>query len=84
MNIIKIKDQLKNFIYENFPKARQENIDFDFDLMGGKVIDSLGMLPIIEFIETSFNIIVENDHVIEENFKSISTMAEYIITQLPN
>jgi acyl carrier protein len=62
------------------------NDEFIFDgeikdsdsLLDNGVIDSMGVLRIVEFIEKNYNIKVKNDEITPDNFDSIDKIKNYI------
>lgn len=50
----------------------------DDDLLNSGVIDSLGVVRLISFIESEYNIKVPPQDMVIENFMSVGAMAEYI------
>lgn len=73
--IIKLTEFIKNnFYYHDEAKV----IDSDLSLMDKGVIDSTGILELIEFIEDTFSISIENDEIVPENLDSINKMRDFI------
>lgn len=73
-----IIDQLSSFIVSMFPDLSEKKI-VATDRLIESGIDSLGMLVLIEYIENTYRIRISNEDVIEENFGTMETIAEYII-----
>ncbi|PWH82539.1 phosphopantetheine-containing protein [Algibacter marinivivus] len=48
------------------------------DLLGGGILDSLGMMKLITFIEETFNIEVAPEDMVIENFMTVENICEYI------
>lgn len=48
------------------------------DLMGSGLIDSLGMIRLVGFIETTYGIQVPVEDLTIENFKSLETINNYL------
>jgi acyl carrier protein len=62
-------------------KADQKNIaDGDNIIMSG-VIDSLGIMHLITFLEDKFKIKVKDDEILPENFESIESISNYLNSQ---
>jgi len=66
-----ISDQ---FIFEN----HNITLNSKTALLESRIIDSLGILQVIEFLEREFEIIVEETEMIPENFDSIENMSRFI------
>ena len=53
-------------------------IDIHDDLLGSGLVDSLGMMKLILFIETEFEIKVPPEDMIIENFMTVSHICNYL------
>ena len=74
----KIIDQLNDFIYQTFPRARAKTVAVTDMLLDQGIVDSLGLLEIVGFIESTFDINVQDTDMVAENFASISAIASYV------
>jgi acyl carrier protein len=74
-----LKGKIKEFIVENFlfGEGGEDLKDSDSFLEKG-IIDSTGVLELVEWIEESFEIKVEDEELIPENLDSIENLAAYI------
>ena len=72
-----IDDQIRGFLLRTFPTARKTGLQNDTLLLEGGVIDSLGTLNIVEFLESSFNIRIADDDLVPENFASIDHLSAF-------
>ena len=68
---------IRSFILRKFPAARKKAITDDSPLLESGVIDSLGMLDVVAFLEESFNIKVLDEELVPENFADINRMAAF-------
>lgn len=50
----------------------------DEDLLDLGLIDSLGIMKLIVFIEDSFGVRIEDSEIVPENFQSLSRMARFV------
>jgi len=73
-----ITEQLIDYIYKNFPRVRQKSTGVTDKLLDQRLIDSLGLLEILTFIEETFEITVKDEDVKAENMGTIEAMAAYI------
>ena len=54
---MEIKTEVRKYIAENFlPNAPAETIDDSMPLISGGVIDSIGMIALVSFLETRFEV----------------------------
>ena len=74
-----IKNTLRSFIIETFlPSAGLESFVDDDSFMETGIIDSTGVLELLEFIEESFTIQVEDEEVIPSNLDSLNKLSVFI------
>lgn len=71
-----MKDILLKYINEQFQS--DDPIEPQDDLLGEGILDSLGMMKLILFIETEFKLKVPPQDMTIENFMSIDDIAAYI------
>ena len=75
---LNVGEKLYEFICLNFPKARQKPLELTDSLIDSGVVDSLGLLTIVDFIESEFDITVSDMDVGENNFGSMEKIIEYV------
>jgi acyl carrier protein len=71
-------DRIKNFILANFPLARKRGIQENDPLLEGGILDSLGVLDLVGFVEREFAVQVSDDELIPENFQSIGHVVRFV------
>ena len=71
-------DSVRAFIVDHFPAAGQRGISDDDSLVDTGVVDSLGVLEIVDFIETSFQVTMTDDEMLSTNFESIAAITAFI------
>ncbi len=74
-----IETRIKQFVLDNFVYGGSLNeIKDEASFMAEGIIDSLGVLELIAFVEDAFAIEVADEEVLPENFGSVRGMARYI------
>lgn len=74
-----IKVQIRQFVEKNFPLARQQANLLDTDsLFNSGIVDSLGVLDLVTFIEDEFGVIVADEDLLAENFETIEQMEAFV------
>lgn len=77
-----INNRIRQFIMTLFPLARKRSIlEDDSPLLNSGIIDSLGVLDLINFIEEEFKIMVSDEDLLPENFETIANMSAFIQTK---
>jgi acyl carrier protein len=77
-----IQRQLKSFIAKTFPVARKRNIGVDDRLLGEGIVDSLGVLDIVGYLESEFHVSIADDDLAPENFETIARLAALVERKL--
>jgi acyl carrier protein len=72
------KSKITHFILEKFPVARKRQLGDDTALLEAGIVDSIGVLEIVAFIEQNFAVTVADDDLLPENFGSIACIARFI------
>lgn len=73
-----MKESIRDFIMEQFPLARQRDISNEDSLLDDGLIDSMGTLEVVMYLEETFNILLEDEDLVMDNFASITTLAEFV------
>jgi acyl carrier protein len=75
---VAVIDLLRQFILSNFPLAKQKEIKDDDPLLDGGIIDSLGVLDLINFSEREFGITISDEDLLPDNFQTINGIVDFI------
>lgn len=74
-----LQTDVRNFIVNNFLFGEDDpSITEDTSLLQSGVIDSTGVLELVNFIEETYSISVDDDDLVPENLDSISNVARYV------
>jgi acyl carrier protein len=66
-----ITQRIRRFIEERFPLAKQRQLSEEDQMLESGLVDSLGVMEIVEFLEQEFNVSVLDEELKEENFASL-------------
>lgn len=73
------KDQVRDYIVENFLFGDAEPLTNDsMSLLDGGIIDSVGVMELVAFLEQDFEISVADDDLVPENLDSVDNLVAYI------
>jgi acyl carrier protein len=71
--------KIKEFIVEEFmPDVPVDELDEDFDLLTGGVVDSLGLLKVVAWLEDEFDIAVDDSELGPESFRTVAAIKAYV------
>jgi len=72
------KSKIRAFIIENFLFGNDDGLQDETSFLEEGIIDSTGVLELVNFIEEEFDITVDDEELIPENLDSINNAAEYL------
>lgn len=75
------QEKLKQFISQTLLNGR-ENVEADDDLLGEEIIDSMGVMQLISFIEETFECTVAQSDITIINFRTIAAIDAYLAKSL--
>lgn len=77
-----IEREVRTFLVQNFPLYEEAKVDRDDSLVETGVIDSLGILELVDFVETRFELRIPEDELLPENLDSIGNITRYLAQKL--
>jgi acyl carrier protein len=78
-----VEREVRRFLDETFPLARSGfSVESDASLVDAGIIDSTGVLELVEFLEESYGIHVGDDELTPENLDSIDRIAAFVERKL--
>ncbi len=72
---------LKDYIREELMNGANGDLDESENLLAAGIIDSLGILRLVSFVEEKFGIEVPDEDVTIDNFQSVKSMTDYVASQ---
>jgi len=80
MQMTEIIKTLKHFIKEELvPNFDTDELKENESLLERGVIDSMGIMKLLAFIEEKFQVKVSDEELLPENFETLSAIAELIL-----
>ncbi|VVJ20430.1 Uncharacterised protein [Amycolatopsis camponoti] len=71
-------EQIKQYVLDEFlPGVGPEELEDDYDLRANGVIDSLGLLRVVTWLESTFEIPMEEVEIVEQDFTSITSISRF-------
>lgn len=74
--------ELKEFIVENFLFGDDSKLQNDTDFFDKGIIDSTGVLEIVSFIEETYEIEVDDEELVQENFSSLNALDGFLTKRI--
>jgi acyl carrier protein len=77
-----VKDTVMSFIRENFIMGRSDVVlDEKVSLIDSGVMDSTGVLELVEFLEAQYLIKIEDEELVPENLETIENIINFLKTK---
>ena len=74
-----VVEELRSYLLSKLNvDINKDSITPDEDLIAQGLIDSLGMLGLVDFMEDVFAIKVDNEDLLPENFQNLNSLKEFI------
>ncbi len=73
---------IKEFVVENFLFGDGDILKEDTSFLDEGIIDSTGVLELVDFLEERFTISVEDEELIPENLDSLQNIVFYLTTKM--
>ena len=70
--------RIREFVLQKFPLARKRKVTNHDNLLESGIIDSLGVLELVTFLQQEFTVAVADDDLTPENFQNIERMAQFV------
>ena len=73
-----VRGTIRQFIVENFLFGKEDGLKDDSSFMEEGIVDSTGVLELVNFLEEEFEIAIDDDEMLPENLDSISNVTKFI------
>jgi acyl carrier protein len=73
---------IREFVWQQFPAAKRHSIGDGESLLASGIVDSLGVLDVVQFLEEKFGLMLSDEDMLSENFETIASIAEFVAGQL--
>ena len=73
-----IEDKIRDFITKNLYFADSTNLGEDTSFLAEGIIDSMGSLELVAYVESEFAIKVDMSEIVVKNFDSIRKLADFV------
>lgn len=82
-SLVVFEAAVREFILQQFPRARKQQINNSDHLLESGMLDSLGVLQVVTFIEGEYGFSVSDEDLVPENFQTIDRIAAFIQSKNP-
>ena len=75
---VNVSERIRSFIIERFPLVRKRGLSDQDRLLENGIVDSMGVLELVEFLEQGFQLSISDEELLPENFESIERLALFV------
>lgn len=77
-----VPDYVRQFLLTELEFVGDEDeLTDDYPLLEAGVLDSLGIMTLVEYLESEFDIVIDEDDVVAEHFETIDTVVALVSTK---
>lgn len=74
-----VKNDIEKYLLtELVMDTNKTSLEPDEDLLNQGIIDSMGILQLVAFIEEKFGVSVADEDIVPENFRSLNCLVEFV------
>lgn len=70
---------IRSYIVDNFLFGDDNDLEEETSFLESGIIDSTGIIELVSYVETNFNMKVDDKDIVPENFDSIQNIAAFIL-----
>ncbi len=80
---MQIEHKIREFILKNLYFAEDNSIADEDSFLETGVVDSMGVMELVAFVQSEFGVEVAQHEIVVENFDSIGKLANFVRRKLP-
>lgn len=73
-----IQERLQAFAASEFGANRSTPVGLDDGLLAEGIIDSMGVMQLVSFVEETLGVAVDDEEIVPENFASLRALAQLV------
>jgi acyl carrier protein len=73
--------RISAFITKKFPLVKKRKIREQDSLIGSGIMDSLGILDVVHYLEGEFGVQISDEELVPENFESVRSIAVFLVNK---
>jgi acyl carrier protein len=75
---VEVEQKLKHFIASELMYAEDDDLSSDEPLLGSGIVDSLGIMRLVSYIEEEFGVVVPEEDLVPEHFQTVTRLATFV------
>ena len=82
MTPLDVIERTRLYVLENFLYARPDvRLSDDEHLFERGIVDSMGVVELVQFLEDQFGVDIGEDDVTEQNFSTLRSIAKFVVSK---
>lgn len=77
-----IRIKIRSFVIDNFLFGEEGGLTDETSFLDEGIVDSTGILELVEFLELEFSIALQDEELIPENLDSIRRVENFVVRKL--
>lgn len=73
-----VSARIRDFLFQRFPLARTRGLSDRDHLLENGILDSLGVLDVVAFLEDTYSLTVLDDDLVPEHFQSVERLTAFV------
>jgi len=73
-----MKERIIQYIKQEFCNGPLQDIDAQDDLLGSGIVDSMGMMKLVLFLEGEYKVQIATEDMTVENFMTVENIVNYL------
>lgn len=73
-----VAERLRQYLAAELRVPDSARLELDVPLVRGGLVDSLGLMQIVEFVETEYGIVVDETELVPRNFRDLGSIADFV------
>jgi acyl carrier protein len=78
----RIQSRIRDYVCENFLYTNPDaQLQLNEPLIGSGIVDSMGVMELIEFIQSEFGVTIDDGEITEENLGTLAAITGFIVSK---
>jgi len=75
---MEVERKLKHFIAAELMYTEDDDLSSEEPLLGSGIVDSLGIMRLVSYIEEEFGVLVPEEELVPDHFQTVSRLAAFV------
>jgi acyl carrier protein len=77
-----VQAQIRSFVVSDLAlRGDGQALSIDDDLLSGGIVDSMGVMQLVGFVEDRFGVPLADGDIVAENFRSVRALADLVLAR---